>query len=473
VDTRISLFRSALDARPTSAFQVRLLAMAFLLMLLDGYDTQAIGYVAPVLTGLWQLDRSSFGPVFSSGLVGLTLGAMIFGPIADRFGARRVLLACTAMYGVLTLATASVASLEMLLALRFVTGLGLGGAMPVAVALVSDYAPSRTRNLMVAIAICGFSLGGAAGGLVAAATIARFGWGAVFVIGGVLPLLLLPVLIIGLPESLERLLAHPSPRHRLKKVLARAVPGWIVPAALTDRAPEVFKSPVTVRQLFAAGYVMPTLLIWIVFACNLLLLFFLANWIPTVAYSSGLPLEAANLAAAIYQMGGTVGAFVLAMLCDRFARPQVVLATAFSGAALSCFLIGQSSADMYSLFLSAAGAGFCVVGGQITADAFVTNYYPSAARATGIGWALGVGRLGSIAGPLIGGVLIGLKIPTPTLFAILAIPALLACVSVISIRSPNEPGEPDTIESSKPHRFALGRTQFLSRCRRLLGVRAS
>lgn len=160
MDPRIPDFRAVLDKRPVSRFQIRLLALAILLLMTDGYDTQAIGYVAPTLTAVWQVPRASFGPVFSAGLVGLMLGAMIFTPIADRYGPRRVLLACTAGYGLLTLATAFAPSREVLLVLRFLTGLGLGGAMPNAIALVSEYSPTRVRTLMGAAAVCGFSLGG-------------------------------------------------------------------------------------------------------------------------------------------------------------------------------------------------------------------------------------------------------------------------------------------------------------------------
>lgn len=455
MDARIASFRSALDARPVSAFQLRLLAMAVVLMLMDGYDTQAIGYVAPVLTGLWHLDRAAFGPVFSVGLIGLTLGAMIFAPISDRFGARRVLLGCTAMYALLTLATIFASSLQTLLILRFVTGLGLGGAMPSAVALVSEYSPTRVRNLMVAIAVCGFSLGGAVGGALAAATIARFGWESVFLVGGILPIIALPLLARWLPESLPRLLADPPTQTRLAKVLSQVAPGWVPPQAAVAADRNTVEPRIPVRQLFANGYAMPTLLIWGLFGCNLLLLYFLANWIPSVAHSSGLSLAMANLTAAIYQVGGTIGAITLALLCDRFWRPQSILACAFLGAAICCYLIGQVGTETLALFASAAGAGFCVVGGQIAANAFVGNYYPAAVRATGIGWALGIGRFGAILGPLIGGILIGFQITTPNLFALFAIPALLASAFVLFVRRTPELEDRAILEQRETNRSLL------------------
>ena len=437
MDERITSFRVAMDARPVAPFHYRLLALAVLLLLTDGYDTQAIGFVAPVLTGLWHVQRASFGPVFSAGLVGLMLGAMIFTPIADRYGPRRILLACTVAYAALTLATALAPSREALLALRFLTGLGLGGAMPNVTALVSEYAPTRVRTLMVTVAVCGFSLGGSVGGAVAAATMARFGWQSVFLIGGIVPLLALPFLARWLPESLPRLLADPPPHARLQLVAAKVVPGWTPASGTPRRAPEEPEFPL--RALFSGGYAAATLLIWVAFFCNLLVLYFLANWLPSVVHASGLSVEMANITTAIYQGGGTIGALALAWTCDRTGRAQPVLACAFVGAALCSVLIGAAGRDPVALVASAAGAGFCVVGGQIAANAFTGNYYPAAMRATGVGWALGMGRFGSIFGPLIGGLLIGWQVPTPTMFRLFALPSVVAALCIALIRRAPEP----------------------------------
>jgi len=414
----------------------------------DGYDTQAISYAAPALTSLWHVSRASFGPVFSVGLVGLTLGAMIFTPIADRYGTRRVLLACTAAYAALTLATAFAPSQGVLLGLRFLTGLGLGGAMPNAIALVSEYSPTRVRTLMVTAAVCGFSLGGAVGGAVAAAIMARFGWQSVFAVGGLVPLLGLPLLARWLPESLPRLLADPPPQARLHAVVARVAPGWTPPVGAVSGPAGVPGFPV--RLLFTGGYAWPTVLIWVAFFSNLLLLYFLANWLPSVVHASGLSVEMANLTTAVYQGSGTVGALVLAWICDRVRRAQPVLACAFLGAATCCVLIGAAGTSAPALVASAAGAGFCVVGGQNAANAFAGNYYPAAMRATGVGWALGLGRFGSIFGPLIGGVLIGLDVPTPTLFRLFALPALIAAACIVLVRRAPQAAVPGVTPEPRP-----------------------
>jgi MFS transporter, AAHS family, 4-hydroxybenzoate transporter len=431
-DPRILSFRAALDARPLSAFHYRLLALSILLLFTDGYDTQAIGYVAPVLAELWHVERSSFGPIFSAGLIGLMAGAMIFTPIADRFGARRVLLGCATIYAILTLTTMFVGSPEYLILLRFLTGLGLGGAMPSAIALVSEYSPTRVRNLMVTATVCGFSLGGAVGGAVAAATMSRFGWQSVFVVGGIAPLLALPLLMQWLPESLPLLLDEPPPQLRLRAVLAHLAPDWAVPVHKMSVVSQPRWS--AVAMLFASGYARSTLLIWAAFFCNLVLLYFLANWLPSVAHAAGLSVALANVMTASYQGGGTVGALALAWICDRTKNPKSVLACVFVGAALSCALLGWVGAFVPALIAIACATGFCVIGGQIAANAFVGNYYPTNIRATGVGWALGIGRFGSIFGPLIGGILIGLQVPNRILFSLFALPALLAAISFMLIR---------------------------------------
>lgn len=441
MDARIASFRAALDGSRLSFFQYRLIAIGLLVLLTDGFDNYVVGFVVPVLSRLWHVAPSAFATVFAVGIVGLTVGAMVCSTLSDRFSARWTLITCTAIYAILTLLTALANSLEVLLVLRFVTGLALGGAMPSVIALVSDYSPRRVRTLMTTISGCGFALGGAAGGLVAAVAIAPFGWQFMFILGGAVPLLSLPLLVLWLPESLPKLLASRTPRARARKWLREIVPEWEVSPPLVGTE-GVERTSRPVRVLFAAGYAGPTLLIWAAFICNLLLLYFLTAWLPTVVNSSGRSLALANVTTAVYQVGGIIGALTLAFLCDRTARPQTVLACAFLGAAICCLAIGQASGHTLLLMLGIAGAGFCVVGGQNASNAFVGSYYPLSARATGVGWALGVGRFGSIMGPLVGGLLIGLDVSFPIVFALLAVPAVLGCVCVSLVRSVPSPHRP-------------------------------
>lgn len=433
MDIRIDSFRAALDARPVSSFQIKLVFVALLLLVMDGYDVQAIGYVAPVLTGLWKVDRSAFASVFSAGLIGLTVGTLIFSPISDRIGCRPVLIGCTTMFGILTFATVFVESFDTLIALRFLTGLGLGGAMPSVIALVLDYAPTRHRNLMVMIALLGFAIGGAAGGFIAAFSIQSFGWQSVFVIGGIVPLIALPLILMWLPESFPRLLADPTPRGRLAKVVAQSTPGWVAPNVRATENVEEKRFPVAV--LFTRDYALPTLLIWSVFVCNLILIYFFVNWTPILATKVGQTLQAANIAAGMFQLAGIGGGLLLSFLADRTGRVQAILACAYLAAALCCCLFGAAAhSTAAALIAAAAGAGFCIVGSNGLISAFAGRYYPAAIRATGVGWGLGMGRLGSILGSLAGGILLGLDVSMQTLFACFAVPALIAAGCILSIR---------------------------------------
>ena len=452
LDPRIVSFRSALDKRELTGFQIQMIAVALGLAVMDGFDVQIIGYVAPILSDLWHIDAKSFGLIFGAGLLGLALGPIAFSPLADKIGCRPVLIGCTILYAVGTLATTTVHSWSMLLGLRFLTGLGLGGVLPCTIAVVSDYAPTRSRNLILAISSSGFAIGGSLGGFVAAATIARFGWQTVFWIGGIVPLLILPVLLIWFPESLSRLLSDPRKRPHLEKIVARLVPGWAVPEAGPLKEERKDRFPVV--MLFSKGLAVPTLLIWSIFLCSLLLLYFFVNWIPTVVHALGQPLQASNNAAAVFQLAGLLGGFFFNNLADRTGRPEWALASSFAGATICCFFFGSAAGTSLPIIVaSVAVTGFCVVGALGVCISFAGTYYPSSIRATGIGWGIGIGRLGSIAGPILGGILLTLNLSPEALFAVFAIPALVAVICSACLRRSAEQGGP---RNDYPHDTTIG-----------------
>jgi AAHS family 4-hydroxybenzoate transporter-like MFS transporter len=432
---QIASFRAALDAHPVSPYQWRLLLLLILLLVTDGYDAQVLGYVIPALAQDWGLEKAAFGPVFSANLLGLTVGSLAVTPLADRFGVRRVLLCCVLLYASLTLLMVFASSLDSLMLARFLCGIGMGGAMPSAMALMADYAPPRLRTLMVTLAACGFSLGGAAGGFVAAGFIDHYGWQAVFLAGGVAPLLLFPFLALFLPESLPRLLRDAPPYARLQRVTARLLPGWQVPAARIA-SDEPADSKLTVVALFREGFARPTLLLWSTFFVSLILLYFMISWLPSLLQESGLALNQANLVTSLFLFAGTFGAVCLAWCADRMANKAHLLAGVLLGAALFSVLVGLNHDDPRWLVPSVFAAGFCIIGGQLTLNAFVSNFYPAQVRATGTGWALGVGRFGSILGPLLGSLLLTLHMPVEQIFFFCAVPALLGALLISRVRAP-------------------------------------
>lgn len=443
MDSRIASFHRALDSHPVSRFQVWTLAIAFLLLLIDGFDAQSIAFVAPALGKDLHLARAALGPVFSSGLLGLTFGAVVFAPLADRFGTRPVLAICTLLYAVFTLATVWVASYQALIAVRLLTGFGLGGVMPNSVGVVLEYVPARVRTTMVSIAVCGYPLGGAVGGVVSASMIEKFGWQSVFLVGAFVPLVTLPLILWTFPNSLLHVLNAAPPQAELRGIIAKVAPGWEMSQIAEDDRSTV-RPRFPIRLLFEGGYAGRTLLIWLAFFMNLVMLYFIVNWLPSVLNAGGLSLQLASLATSLYNIGGIVGSFLIAYFCDR-TRPQWTLCVTFLASAVCVLLIAWSGNAPVALIASTVVAGFCTIGGQIAMNAFTSAYYPAPARSSGLGWALAIGRGGSILGPLIAGSLIAMNVSGPNLFRLSAIPAVITALAIVLVGCP-----PETTRRSAP-----------------------
>jgi AAHS family 4-hydroxybenzoate transporter-like MFS transporter len=416
-----------IDRQPVDAFQIRVLLICAAVLFIDGFDTQAIGYVAPAVAQEWKLARGALGPVFSAGLFGLMIGALVFGPLADRIGRRRIILLSTAAFGVGTLLTVLVQDATWLMALRFLTGLGLGGAMPNAVALTSEFSPHRRRATLVMAMFAGFSIGAALGGLLAAALIPVFGWRSVFLVGGVAPLLLVPVLVYALPESIRYLALIGGREREVASLLQRIAPGVKFSDDARFVVQEAKLSGLPIAHLFAEQRGPITLLLWVVFFMSLLDLYLLSNWLPTVLNDLGVSVSIAAAIGAMLQVGGVVGTFTLGYFIDRFSFRALVLT--YLCAAVAVASIGLTSHSTSLVTVAIFAAGFCIVGGQIAANALAATYYPTAIRSTGVGWALGIGRIGSIVGPLIGGVMLAREIGPQPLFAAAAIPPLIAAAA--------------------------------------------
>lgn len=432
MDQRIVSFRAALDARPLTGFHIRMVIIAVLLLLTEGFDSQAIGYVAPALRELLHLTPLEMGSALSVGLFGLTIGALLFSPLADRFKTRGLLVICILICGISTIATIWVSSLQMLIALRFLTGFGVGGVMPQAIGVVSEYAPTRRRLTILTIVGAGFSLGGVVGGTVSAALIPRYGWQSVLLFGGVAALLMLPLAMWSFPNSLPQLLNSAEPRTELSKVVAILAPGWTEPKIPAGSVKQHFP----VSLLFEGGYAGRTLLIWTAYFMNIMALYFILNWLPSVLKAGGLSIARSSLITSLYSAGGIVGGLLFSYVSDK-TKPQWMLGIAFAGSALCLIGLGSAGANAVLLTATTIGAGFCTIGGQNSMNAFTSAYYPAAARATGLGWALGIGRGGSILGPYLGGVLLEIGVSGPNLLKLAAIPALITAIAILLVsRSP-------------------------------------
>jgi AAHS family 4-hydroxybenzoate transporter-like MFS transporter len=418
-------FRQTLDSERVSPFMYGVLGLICLLLVTDGFGTQAIGFVAPVIGKAWGLKKGAIAGAITMGLVGVMIGACGVTPVADRIGARRILVACALGYGVLMAATALVKDLPSLTWMRLATGIALGGAMPAGIALVSEYSPTRLRATLVTVVVCGFSIGGALGGFAATMLIGRFGWPAVFLAGGAAPIVLAPLLWLWLPESLPRVLIGKASAMAMASV-GKIAPRWR-PGAASASADVTHHVPVV--GLFQHGDAMPTVLIWVLYFMNLMVLYTLSNYLPTIITGAGMPPSTANFATSFYQLAGVPGALVCSYLCDKVGS-RLILPVVFLGTSVFCFLIGSAGQNPGLVVAAASTAGLFVVGGQAGANAFVGNYYPSNVRATGIGWALGIGRLGTIFGSVVIGKLLEAGATAHSLFEICAIPGLFAAIAI-------------------------------------------
>jgi AAHS family 4-hydroxybenzoate transporter-like MFS transporter len=420
-----------IDAQPVGAFQVKLLLICATVLFLDGFDTTAIGYVAPALGKEWNIGKAALGVVGSAGLFGLMIGALLFGPLADRIGRKKVIVFSTLAFGIGTLITSFVNDVNTLLAIRFLTGLGLGGAMPNTIALTSEFSPHRRRATMVMVMFVGFSIGAALGGLLAAALIPQFGWRSVFVVGGAAPIVLAPILAIKLPESVRFLALTGCADTRVAELLAFVNAKVGFPAGTRFAVNEPALKGIPVQHLFGDGRTLATLLLWVVFFMSLLDIYFLSNWLPTVLNDLGASISAAAAIGSMLQVGGVIGTFALGSVIDRFSFRA--LALVYFIAVFAVGAIGQLGHSAVLVTIAIFIAGFCIVGGQIAANALAAGFYPTAVRATGVGWALGIGRIGSIVGPLIGGILLSLKWNPGEVFLAAAGAALCAALAAFAL----------------------------------------
>jgi AAHS family 4-hydroxybenzoate transporter-like MFS transporter len=428
---RVVDVQAFIDAHPLSSLQARLLFLCFLVVAIDGFDTAVVGFIAPALRAEWGIPIASLGPLFAAGLVGLMVGALAVGPLADRHGRKAMLALSMLVFGVTTLASSTSGDLRTLTWLRFLTGVGLGGAMPTSITLASEYCPAPRRASLVTLMFCGFTIGSALGGLIAAQVLERHGWRPLLAGGGIAPLLLAPVLWWTLPESVRYLVMQGAAPSRVAAVLSTIAPDADLSGATFSGAKAPAISPV--RQLFSGGLMTGTLLLWLSFFMSLLVVYLLSNWMPTlIQRGTGTSLSHAALITAMLQVGGTAAAIAVGRLMDVF-NPHYVLGGVYGAGAAFIVMISLTTATPWLMGAAVFGAGFCVSGGQVGANALSAAFYPTAYRATGVSWANGIGRSGSIVGSLLGGAMLALGWEVSTVYALVALPALVSAGALVSL----------------------------------------
>jgi AAHS family 4-hydroxybenzoate transporter-like MFS transporter len=400
---------------------------------MDGFDVQALGYVAPAIIGEWGIDPARLGPVFGAGNLGVLIGQLSFTILADRIGRRPVLIGGTLLFAVATLVTSQAQTTGQLLAIRLIAGVGMGSIIPNATALVGEFTPLRLRIAWMTWLSIGFTAGAALGGFVAAWLIPAFGWQSVFYVGGAVPLVVALSMIAWLPESLRWLVLHDARHDYVSRWLRRLDPSVPVDDATRFVITEEKRDGVPAMHLFRDGRAMATALLWITNFMNLFNLFSLANWLPTVATRAGYSTATAVLIGTTLQVGGTISPFILTWFILRQGFVPVLTVT-FAIAAASVAMIGYPGLSLALLVATVFIAGATVVGAQPSLNALAGSYYPTYLRSTGVGWALGIGRAGSVVGPVMAGQFIAMQWTTTDIFRALAIPAVVSMVAMRCLR---------------------------------------
>ncbi|HEX7907030.1 MAG TPA: MFS transporter, partial [Paraburkholderia sp.] len=357
-----------IDSRPLSTFQKWIMVMIGCSVVMDGFDVQTMGFVAPAIVQAWHISPADLGPVFGAGLLGMLGGSIVLGAMADRVGRRPVLVGATVFYGLCMLAASLAQNVPAFLVIRFLTGFGIGGVMGNAIALVSEYSPQKHRASLMTWVSCGFTGGAIAGGLLCAALLPSMGWRSVFLIGGILPLIIAVAMLRYLPESLQLLVLKQRSRERIAQWLKHIAPDVRVGPATRFAGHEQSDAKASVGELFRHGRGRMTLLLWGINFANLLDLFFLSNWLPMLSLRVGHGVSTAVLIGTSLQVGGTVGALLMGPLMDRFGFYRV-LTVSFLLATFAVASVGLpdlSTALRYAVVLI---SGICIVGGQPAGNA--------------------------------------------------------------------------------------------------------
>ena len=432
-----------IDNSKVGTFQIMLFALCAMSLIMDGFDVQAMGYVAPEVIPELGMSGAQLGTVLAAANFGVLFGSLLFTILADKIGRRPVLILGTFFYALITILTARSHTADQLLLLRFIGGFGMGSIIPNASALIGEYSPGARRVTLIMTITVGFTAGAAIGGFVAAGLMPVFGWRSVFYVGGAIPLLVGILMIFWLPESLQFLVVR-GKLDRVAQWLERIDPQASVGPDTEYVIAEQSKGGAPIIDLLTSGRAPVTLLYWLVNFTNLVNLYFLAGLLPTILNQHGLSSSTSAAIGGLLQGGGLVGTFGLAwLIAKKGFTPVLTLSFAVAAAAVGAIGSQFVLAAVPLLTLIVFIAGWSVIGSQPGLNAFGATYYPTYMRSTGIGWGLGVGRVGAIVAPLIGGVLLDLHWPTQQLFLAFALPAVVSTLVMVSLHFIMRGSEPN------------------------------
>ncbi len=425
---------AVLDRQRFTGFNIRLVCIAFLVMMTDGFDLGAAASAGPGLMREWSLKGPELGLLLSSSLAAGFFGPPIFGYLADHFGRKRIIVFGAVCFGLFTLAAIPTGSLSQLVVTRVLAGVALAGTLPIVVALVNEFAPRNARATMVVLMFTGTTFGGGLPGLVAANYMASHGWRILFWIGGLAPLAIALVVLFALPESIKFLTLRPGRRAELVALLKTIDPALPVsPDTNFVIAGENNRQKFTLGALFEGRLAFLTPLFWVSNIVTLGVFYFINQWMPTVLSNSGTSSEQAQIATALFQFGGTLAGLLSMRFLDKLGFLPVPILYACAIPIVACIGVpGLSPAVLTGLV---AAAGFCLLGLQFGNIASEANIYPTYVRSWGVGSNFAMARIGGGMGPLLGGFAFGAHLPSQQIFLIAAAPLILGLIVAIFITS--------------------------------------
>ncbi len=439
-----------IDAQPMGAYQMWVVFLGGLILFIDGLDVQLVSYIGPKILAEWHISRVLLGTIFSSMIWGLLIGFAFVAPLSIRFGHRPLVLVNMVVFGLATMAAYFVNEPMHMIVLRVISGIGLAGVIPSGVALTGEFGPLRRRSTCIALIYCGYSFGTMAAGLLAGAIIEQYGWRTHMVVGGLIPIAIAIFLYFTLPESPEFLISHGAPREKIAALARRIALGADIGDNTAFTVTARRESALAVAQLFQNGRALGTLMLWLALFMNLMVVFFVLQWLPSIFTMVGYSQADATTAATWATSGGILAALVLGPLMDRFGPYRIIMALFMLGGAFLFFTgVSAHSAAVLATLMAFVATG-SVSGIQKCINALMVFFYPTSLRSTGLGWAFGVGRFGAMIGPVLAGWLFDLKWPVDWVFNVFAIPMILGgCAILVMYRTYREaPAAPRAVPAA-------------------------
>jgi benzoate transport len=419
-----------------SGLQILVVALCFLLNMLDGADLLIMSFVAPKLAEQWLVSPEKLGVIFSASLAGMAIGCLLVAPMADRFGRRRMILIALALVAVAMIASGFVTSVPQLMLARLFVGIGVGTIGVSMTAMAAEFAPPHHANFAVGFVQAGWPLAAVITAFIAASVIPHSGWQIMLIGIGLLSVALFLLIWLILPESMA-FLEKRQPAGALERLNnLRSRRGMVPLTALPPPAAEGARF--SVGTLFLDGRRHTSLRLWTAVTLGYFVLYFVISWIPKLANQAGLPMDQAIYAGATYNAGAFIGTAAIGWITVRYPINRII-PLFYAGGAVAMLVFGYVSLPLAATLVVAGGIGLLVGGGFNGFWGLAANLYPAEIRGTGIGWALGVGRIGAVLGPIVGGYLVGAKLPVGTIFAIYTVPLIIASALCLMIRSPEKP----------------------------------